>query len=145
MRTPLLLLLVSVVLRAQSYCVPNVIETHPCAWAQNNFASGASAPAKIVLAASPVTGGRHVLDCISFSANSGSAPSATAISITIADGATTIWAHVLWIAASAGQNVAPWGVCGLNLVGSAVATMTVQFSSGLANMNEQINISGYDR
>jgi hypothetical protein len=145
MRTILLLLLTCIALRAQSYCLPNVNPEHPCAWNQNSLASGAAAPAKIVLAASPVTGGRHVLDCISFSANSGSAPSATAINISIADGSTTIWLQVIWIAASAGQNVAPWGVCGLNLVGSPATAMTVQFSAGLANMNEQINISGYDR
>jgi|GEM_PF-3430628 len=93
-------------------------------------------------------GVRHILDCISFSAGSTSAPALTQLSINVRDGASgggsVIWQHTVIIPAATGQNVSPFGLCGLGLVGSSNTAMTIEFSASLANLFESVDISGTD-
>lgn len=101
--------------------------------------------------ASKAAGGagvRHVADCISFSASAATAPVATALSVNLRDGATgagtVIWTYTTAAAASTGELVLPHSICGLAVVGTANTAMTVEFSAGLANLVEAVNITGYD-
>lgn len=93
-------------------------------------------------------GVRHVVDCISFSAVSGSAPALTNVNLNIRDGATgagsVIWSISLEVSATTGQNVAPHSICGLSLVGSVNTAMTVEFSAAVTNVAQAVNMSGYD-
>src|SRR5881394_1267777 len=91
---------------------------------------------------------RHVVDCVAFSAASTTAPALTALTINIRDGATgagtVIWSYALAAANATGQNVPPYSICGLNLVGTTNTAMTAEFSILLANLVESISISGWN-
>jgi hypothetical protein len=93
-------------------------------------------------------GVRHVCDCVAFSAASTTAPSLTALTINLRDGAsgagTVIWSYALAAPNSTGQNVSPFTVCGLNLVGTTNTAMTAEFSSLLTNLVESVSLSGYN-
>lgn len=110
----------------------------------SNPAAGNQASASIASEASV----RHVVDCVSFSASAGAAPTLTALTLNIRDGAsgagTVIWTWNLEIAAATGQSVVPHSICGLNLVGTTATAMTVEFSASLANLAESVSISGYN-
>ncbi len=101
--------------------------------------------------ASKAAGGagvRHVVDCIGFSASSVTAPALTALTINLRDGASgagsVIRSYSVAISATTGQNLSPQEFCGLNLVGTAATAMTFEFSAGLTNLQQVVNISGYD-
>jgi len=91
---------------------------------------------------------RHVVDCVAFSAASTTAPALTALTINIRDGATgagtVIWSYALAAANATGQNIPPYSICGLNLVGTTNTAMTAEFSILLANLVESISISGWN-
>jgi hypothetical protein len=93
-------------------------------------------------------GVRHVADCVAFSAGSTSAPVATALTINLRDGATgagtvlMTW-QVVALAAT-GQNVAPFAVCGLNLVGTTNTALTLEFSALLTNLLESVSLTGFN-
>jgi hypothetical protein len=66
----------------------------------------------------------------------------------VRDGATgagtVIWTYQTAISAVTGQNVAPFSVCGLNLVGTTNTAMTLEFQALLTNLIESVSISGYN-
>jgi hypothetical protein len=108
----------------------------------HNPAASSQATASIAAEASV----RHVADCISFSAGSTTAPALTALTVNLRDGATgagtIIWTHEVIIGAATGQNVVPYGLCGLSLTGTTNTAMTLEFSASLANLIEAVSISG---
>jgi hypothetical protein len=91
---------------------------------------------------------RHVADCVSFAAGSTTAPALTALTVQLRDGATgagTVlqqWQVV--IPNATGQNVAPFSVCGLNLVGTTNTAMTLEFSALLTNLLQSVGLTGYN-
>lgn len=91
---------------------------------------------------------RHVADCISFSAASTTAPLLTGLTVQLRDGATgagTVMQQWQVVAvATATQNVAPFGLCGLNLTGATNTAMTLEFSASLANLIQSVNLTGYN-
>lgn len=91
---------------------------------------------------------RHVTDCVSFAAGSIANPVLTKLNVNLRDGATgagtIIWTHPVVIPATAGQNVQPFSLCGLNLIGSPNTAMTLEFSSALTSLSESVSLSGYD-
>lgn len=91
---------------------------------------------------------RHVADCVAFSAASTTAPALTALTVNLRDGATAagtvIWSYTLAAPNSTGQNIGPYTVCGLNLVGTTNTAMTAEFSSLLTNLVESVSLSGYN-
>lgn len=91
---------------------------------------------------------RHVADCVSFSAGSTTAPALTALTIVLRDGATgagtIVWTHQVVISAATGQNVVPYGLCGLSLTGTTNTAMTLEFSALLTNLIESVSVSGYN-
>jgi hypothetical protein len=91
---------------------------------------------------------RHVVDCISFSASAVVAPALTAGTVNLRDGATgagtVLMAWSVAIPAATGQSVAPFGLCGLNLVGTTNTAMTLEFAGALANLSESVSITGYN-
>lgn len=115
----------------------------------SNPSAGSKATAS---AAAGAAGVRHVADCISFSAASDSTGSAgTDLTVNLRDGATgagtVIFTWQVGAAASGAaviQTVAPYSVCGLNLVGTAATAMTLEFSAALAHQIQAVSISGYD-
>jgi hypothetical protein len=110
----------------------------------SNPAASSQATASIAAEASV----RHVVDCIAFSAASTTAPALTALAVNVRDGATgagtVIWTYQTAISAVTGQNVAPFSVCGLNLVGTTNTAMTLEFQALLTNLIESVSISGYN-
>ncbi len=94
--------------------------------------------------------GRHVADCISFSAEAVNAPAAAAqTDINLRDGAsgagTVIWTQTILIPATAAQHVLIGPLCGLNLIGTANTAMTLEFAnSAPANEFEAVDLTGYD-
>ena len=75
-------------------------------------------------------------------------PAATALTITLRDGATgagtIIWTYQTVVTATTGQLVQPHSVCGLNLVGTTNTAMTLEFSASLPNLIESVSLSGYN-
>lgn len=117
----------------------------PSRWAVTSSpAAGTQASASIANEANV----RHVVDCVSFSGGSTTAPALTALTVTLRDGATgagtVIWQHTVVVSAVTGENVPPYHECGLNLVGTTNTAMTFEFSAGLANLIETANISGFN-
>lgn len=110
----------------------------------HNPAASNQATASIALEA----GVRHVADCVSFSAGSTTAPSLTALTINLRDGATgagtILWTFEVIIPAATGQNVVPHSICGLNLVGTTATAMTFEFSALLTNLIESVSVSGFN-
>lgn len=93
---------------------------------------------------------RHVADCVSFSGATTAAVAAnTQLSVNLRDGATgagtVIWTQTVAITTTlVGQSVAPFSICGLNLIGSLATAMTLEYSALLANLFESVALSGYD-
>lgn len=110
------------------------------------FNSGAGG-AQATVTRSAVTGVRHVANCISASAGAAAAPAATVLAVNLRDGASGV-GPILWttnITASAtATNHGNVDVCGLNIVGTSGAAMTIEFVGGLANEVESVSLSGYD-
>jgi len=110
----------------------------------SNPAASSQATASIAAEASV----RHVVDCVSFSAAAVVAPSLTALTVNVRDGATgagtVIWTFQVVAPAATGQTVLPHSICGLNLVGTTNTAMTLEFSALLTNLIESVSISGYN-
>jgi hypothetical protein len=110
----------------------------------SNPAAGAQATYSIAAEAAV----RHVADCISFSAVATTAPALTALTVQLRDGATgagTVLQQWQVVAvATATELVAPFGLCGLNLVGTTNTAMTLEFSAALANLIQSVNLTGYN-
>jgi len=112
----------------------------------------AAGTAASVVRSAGAAGVRHVADCVSYSAGAISAPSATATTLTLRDGAsgagTIVWQKQLTIPATTGVH-ANESFCGLGIVGSAATAMTLEFPgvfspTGLTNEIVSVNLSGYD-
>lgn len=94
---------------------------------------------------------RHVVDCVSFSADAAAAVTAAAGTFVVRDGATgagtVIWSYAVahLVAAGAGiQTIAPHSICGLNLVGTTNTAMTAEFNAGVTGEVQGASISGYN-
>ncbi len=109
----------------------------------NSGAAGAQAIATKAAGAGITAGVRHVADCITYSAGAIAAPAATALSVNLVDGASTIWSTTLTIPATAAPHY-DVNFCGLNLIGTAATSMSITFSAGLANEFESVSLTGYD-
>jgi len=111
---------------------------------RSNPAAGSQATA----AAAAIANVRHVADCVNFSGGSTTAPALTALTVNLRDGAsgagTVIWSQQVVVSNATGQNVPPFGVCGLNLPGTANTAMTLEFSAALANLVESVALTYYD-
>jgi hypothetical protein len=131
-------------LTARSIVGAQLVEKSSRWYALSNPAAGAQATASIAAEASV----RHVADCVSFSAGSVVAPVLTALTVNLRDGATgagtLIWTKEVIITAAAQQNVAPFALCGLNLVGTTNTAMTLEFSALLANLIEEASLTGFN-
>lgn len=124
---------------------PANVVTDPVRWTVT------STPAvSLQASASKAAGGttvRHVADCVTFSAGATTAPALTKLNINLRDGATgagTIkksWTVV--IPAATGTNVPPFGLCDLGIVGSQNTAMTLEFSSLLANVFQDVTLVGH--
>jgi hypothetical protein len=108
--------------------------------------AGNQATASIVANAT----GRHVADCVSYSAVSTGAVTATAFAVNLRDGATgagnvihAYQATAVTAAAAGAQVVPPFEVCGLNLVGTTNTAMTFEMSAGVANVQPTVNLTTY--
>jgi hypothetical protein len=117
-------------------------------WQVNNSISSAGATAATASKAANANG-RHVADCISFSAQATNAPAASQTNINLRDGAsgagTVIWTQTILIPATAAQHILIGPLCGLNLIGTPNTAMTLEFSSSApANESEAVDLSGYD-
>ena len=114
-----------------------IIRANPAAGGQASISQSAS-----------IIGSRHVADCVSFSGGSIVAPALTSLTVNLRDGATgagtLLWSQTVVISAVTGQNVNPFSICGLNLIGSANTAMTVEYSASLANLIEAVSLTGYD-
>lgn len=90
---------------------------------------------------------RHVADCIAFSAAATTAPVLTALTVNLRNGpsggGSVLWTFQVVIPAATGQSVAPFAVCGLNVITGANVALTLEFSAGLANLIESVSLSGY--
>ncbi len=110
----------------------------------HNPAAGTQATASIAAEGSV----RHIIDCISFSAGSVVAPALTALTVNVRDGATgagtIIWTHEVVISNATGQNAVPFSTCGLNLPATTNTALTGEWSAGLANLTQAVNISGWN-
>jgi hypothetical protein len=95
-----------------------------------------------------VAGKQHVADCITFSAGSTTAPALTQLTVNLRDGAsgagTVLQSWTVVISGATGQNVAPFGLCGLNLNGTTNTAMTLEFSALLTNLFENVSLSYFD-
>jgi hypothetical protein len=94
------------------------------------------------------TGGvQYVADCIAFSASASVAPVASTLTINLRDGAsgagTVLWSYTIFITAAIGEEVSPHSFCGLNIMGTGGTAMTLEFSAGLANLSESVNLTFY--
>lgn len=114
----------------------------------SNPAAGTVASATRAAGAAGVV---HVVDCISLSAVTAGATAATNFKVQIRDGAsgagTVIWQFQIGggVFANAGSYISGiHSFCGLNLQGTAATAMTIEFDAGLANLLEDVNMSGYD-
>lgn len=91
---------------------------------------------------------RHVADCVTFAASSIAAPALTALTVNLRDGAsgagTILATWTVAILGATGQNVAPFGICGLNAVGTTNTAMTIEFSAALAQLSESVSFTGYN-
>lgn len=112
-------------------------------WSQGwnvTSAPAAGTQAQAVKAATPSL--RHICTGVTFSWSASVAPAATVLSLTILDGATVIWTATIFIPAAVGGG--SMVIPALNLQGSTNQSMTAQFSSGLASLNESVSMQGYD-
>jgi hypothetical protein len=110
-------------------------------WSASN-APGVGSQASAVVAAG-ATGVRHICDCISFAGGATNSASSTQMTVALLDGSTVLHSWLIFPSGT-GQNVKPVAVCGLNFMGSAATSMTLQWSQALANEFESVNMTGYD-
>jgi hypothetical protein len=90
---------------------------------------------------------RHIVNCVSFSAAASAAVTATPASVSLLDGAATIWSATITFPVAVGAGVVelpPVSVCGLNIFGSINTAMTLQFSGGITGVLESATLNGYD-
>ena len=94
---------------------------------------------------------RHVVDCVTWSADASAAVAAAAGNLAVRDGATgagtVIWQAAIahQVAAGAGiQTINPHTVCGLNLVGTTNTAMTAEFNAGVTGEVQAVSMSGYN-
>lgn len=108
-------------------------------------AAGTQASASKAAGAAGVS---HVVDCIGFSASDVVVPVLTALTVDLRDGAsgagTIIWQYSFAATAVLGEILPPHSICGLNIKGTAATAMTIEFSAALANLSENVNLTGYD-
>lgn len=111
--------------------------------------SKVSTPAVSVLASASIaaeSGVRHVADIVCFSAGSTTAPVLTQLTVNLRDGATgagtIIHSWTVIIPAATGQNVPPYCTPPLQLTGTVNTAMTAEFSSLLANLFENVTLTG---
>jgi len=117
-------------------------------WTSVSFpASGSQGTATIAAEAAV----RHVVDCVTWAADSSAAVVASAGNLAVRDGATgagtVIWqvaiAHL--VAAAAGvQTIAPNTVCGLNLAGTTNTAMTAELNAGVTGEVQSVSMSGFN-
>lgn len=110
-----------------------------------------STPAVSTLASASVAAEasvRHVADTVCFSAASTTAPVLTKLNVNLRDGATgagtIIASWTVVIPAATGQNVAPICFPDLQLVGTTNTAMTLEYSSLLANLFEDVTLTGWN-
>jgi hypothetical protein len=94
--------------------------------------------------------GRHVADCVMYSAVSTAASAATNVTFVLRDGATgagtvllTWQVAALVSAAAAIQVIPPHEVCNLNLVGTTNTAMTFEMSAGIANVQPTAQFTSF--
>lgn len=120
----------------------------PGAGANWNIASAPAVSNQATASKAAVSGWRHVGQCVVFSGGSTTAPALTQLSINLRDGATgagnILMSWTVVVTASTGQNVPPFSVCGLNVVGSNNTAMTLEYSGLLTNLFENVALTGYD-
>jgi hypothetical protein len=117
-------------------------------WQVNNSISSSGGTAATASKAANANG-RHVADCISFSAQATNAPTPAQTDINLRNGTsgtgTILWTQTILIPGTAAQHILVGPLCGLNLIGSPNTAMTLEFSSGApANEFEAVDLSGYD-
>ena len=131
-------------LTASLNVTPGVVEKG-ARWTQ--ISAPAAAAQATTSKAAGAAGVRHVADCVTIALSAIAAPTATAVSVNLRDGATgagtVIWTQTLAAPASTG-NFATTSICGLNLIGSSATAMTLEFSAGIASVSESVALSGYD-
>lgn len=116
-------------------------------WVTNTF-SNPAAGSQATISQAAISGGRHVLDCVGWSGSAVVAPALTSVTVNVRDGATgagtvrQTWQFA--VPAATGQSIPAFQVCGLHVVGSNNTAMTVEFSAGVANLSEAVNMGGYD-
>lgn len=110
-------------------------------------ASGTQGSASLAAEASV----RHVIDCISFSANAAAAVAATNLNVNVRDGATgagtVIYSFTVSAPTAAGagiQEIQPVTFCGLQLTGTTNTATTVEFSAGLTGLLEAVSFTGFN-
>jgi hypothetical protein len=113
-------------------------------WIVTNTGMGVAADAQ---RAAGGVGIRHVLDCLFYSGASTGATAAATIGFQVKDGASVLLsnatAHVACAAAGC-QTLATFGLCGLQIIGTANSTMDVLFAAGVANENQSVTMTGFD-
>lgn len=115
-------------------------------WSVTNV--GLIGSAAVATEAAGAAGVRHVVDCIAFSAvSTGAIAAASDLVLEVLDGAVPFWTFLAAAPATAGtgvQIVSPTQFCGLGIVGSAATSMTIEFTGGVANLDQVVNFTGYD-
>lgn len=118
-------------------------------WVVNSSPATSSQASASIAAEASV---RHVADNVCFSAQSAGAVAASALTITIRDGATgagtvlRTFQVAIPVASATGQQEVPifCTPTGMGLVGTTNTAMTAEFSAGVTNLNEAISITGYN-
>lgn len=115
------------------------------AWAASTVVTSTQASATRAAGGAAV---HHVLNCLTFSATAATAPTLTDLTVLVRDGAsgtgTILYRFVVDATAGTGNLVPPFGLCGMQLLGSGGTAMTIEFSSGVTNLRETVSMSGYD-
>jgi hypothetical protein len=109
--------------------------------------SPAAGSQAVATKAAGAAGVRHVLDCIMWSAISSGALTASSPNLQLFDGAGAILTINVAFPTAAGASVqvaGPSQLCGLNIVGTAATSMTLQFAASNAAAQEAVAITGYD-
>lgn len=118
-----------------------LLAADPGEWTISNNAGAGNQ--STVSKAAGAAGVRHVLR--SFFVSVQASVTSAVTTINIRDGATGA-GTVLWtfmIETAANQSI-PYGLSGLNIVGSAATAMTIEQAAGVANLTAAVNASGYD-
>ncbi len=123
----------------------------PGRWSANNSGTAASGVQGTISRSAGAAGVRHVVDCISYSADSAAAVTAANVLLNVRDGATgagtIIYQLALSFPTAAGlgiQEIAPQPICGLNIPGTAATAMTIEFSAAVTGSIQSVNMTGYD-